>query len=221
MFTSNNSALLSLTISLAVKAVKIGLSARGMELHPLVEEWVKHYFLGGGSEKSLPPEAIGETKEAVLKSLHYLWKFPSWEIHTATVGNQYGMEGWLCTLKGVIGSFTYNLIPEETGVKVQCWDLWDFNIDKEGLLLVELPAPLTKSIRSIASMLHIELIEEENCLLVQENELAKLNEGRQFYTRWEFFLTWEELKAIGMRNPKFCKWEHGGLPLDWFIENTP
>ena len=220
MTTLNNS-LISLTFSLAVKAVKVWFSTKGLEVNPLIEEWVKHFFFGGGEEKTLPPEAIEETKKAVLKSLQFLWSYPSWEIHTASVGEKYGMEGWLCTLKGVIGAFTYTLIPEETGVMIKCWDLWDFNIDKEGLLLVELPTPLRASIKKIASMLNIELIEQENCLLVQESELAKLNEGRQFYTKWEFFLTWKELKGIGMKHPMLHKWEHGGLPLEWFIKNTP
>ena len=210
-------------------AAKLWIQSRGQWVNPLVEEWVRHYFFGGGVEKTLPPEAIEETKKAVMSSLRFLWIRPSWRIHTARVGNNIGknsqghrgMESWFCSLSGVVNSFTYNLIPQEDGVLVKCWDLWDFNTNSKEWMELKVPSNLHKLIKGLAKMLSITIEEHGELLRVSEVELAKLNEGRQFYTRWEFFLTWEELKGIGMRNPKFYKWEHGGLPLDWFIENTP
>lgn len=227
MFTSNST--LSLVFNLVATATKLWIQSKGGYVHPLVEEWVRHFFFGGGVEKTLPSEAVEETREAVMSSLRLLWARPSWRIHTARVGKFYGknsqgergMESWFCNLNGVIGSFTYNLIPQENGVLVKCWDLWDFNTNSKEWMELKVPSNLHKLIKGLAKMLSINIEEQGELLRVSEVELAKLNKGREFYTRWEFFLTWEELKTIGMRDPKFCKWEHGGLPLDWFIENTP
>lgn len=228
MFNSNSTTF-GLVFNLAAVAAKLWIQSKGHWVNPLVEEWVRHYFFGGGVEKTLPPEAVKETKEAVMSSLRFLWNRPSWKIHTAHVGKflgknsqgQRGMESWFCNLNGVVGSFTYNLIPEETGVTVKCWDLWDFNTNSKEYMELKVPCNLHKPIKTLAKMLSLNLEEHEELLRISEIELAKLNEGRQFYTRWEFFLTWEELKEIGMRNPNFYKWEHGGLPIDWFVENTP
>lgn len=228
MFTSNNSGLV-LVFNLVATAVKLWIQSKGHWVNPLVEEWVRHYFFGGGVEKTLPPDAVEETKEAVMSSLRLLWNRPSWKIHTARVGKflgknsqgERGMESWFCSLNGVVGSFNYNLIPQEDGVLVKCWDLWDFNANSKEWMELKVPSNLHKLIKSLAKMLSISIEQDGELLRVSEVELAKLNKGREFYTRWEFFLTWEELKAIGMRDPKFCKWEYGGLPLDWFIENTP
>ena len=228
MFTSNNSALY-LVFNLVATATKLWIQNKGQYVNPLVEEWVRHYFFGGGVEKTLPPDAIEETKEAVKSSLRILWIHPSWRINTARVGKnigknsegQRGMESWFSTLQGVVGSFNYNFIPQEDGVLVKCWDLWDFNANSKEWMELKVPSNLHRLIKAFAKMLSITIEQHGELLRVSEVELAKLNENRQFYTRWEFFLTWEELKSIGLRNPIFCKWEYGGLPLDWFIENTP
>ncbi len=216
-----NNSTISLVLTLAIKAVKVWLSSKELELNSLVEEWVKHYFTGKGIDKGLPSDAIEETKEAVKVSLQKLWRNPSWKIHTANVGSGDGMQFWFCSLGGVIGYFTYNLIPEENGVRVKCWDLWDFNGGIHYSLMVQLPESVKQLVKRFALLLGIKLLEEDGFLEVQESELAKLNQGRQFYTRWEFFLTWDELKGIGMKHPMLHKWEHGGLPLEWFIKNTP
>jgi hypothetical protein len=224
IFNSNST--LTLVFNLVATAAKLWIQSKGQWVNPLVEEWVRHYFFGEGVEKTLPTRAVEETKEAVKSSLRLLWMRPSWRIHTARVGKflgknsqgERGMESWFCSLNGVVGSFNYNLIPEETGVTVKCWDLWDFNTNSKECMELKVPSTLHKPIKSLAKMLSINVEEHEELLRVSEVELATLNKGRQFYTKWEFFLTWEEL---GVTDPTQYKWEHGGLPIDWFIENTP
>lgn len=213
----NNFSPLSVMLTLAATAVRVWLSQKGLTIHPLVEEWVRHFFLGEGTDKVLPSSEVQLTKKAVKESLRELWRNPSWRIHTAKTGEGWGMQFWLCSLGGIIGAFTYSLSPTEEGVQVQCWDLWDFNIGSQEVLQVELPLHLHKPIKQLARLLNIDVQESGSFLRVSEVELAKLNKAHQFYTRWEFFLTWKEL---GITDPTQYKWEHGGLPIDWFIENT-
>jgi hypothetical protein len=190
MMNSNSFSTLSLVFNLAAVATKLWIQSKGQWINPLVEEWVRHYFFGGGVEKTLPPTAVEETKEAVMSSLRLLWIRPSWRIHTARVGKflgknsqgERGMESWFCSLNGVVGSFTYNLIPEEKGVLVKCWDLWDFNTNSKEYMELKVPCNLHKPIKALAKMLSLYIEEHEELLRISEVELARLNEGRQFYT---------------------------------------
>lgn len=215
---SISNSLLVLTFNLALKGVKAWLSTQGVEeVHPLVEEWIKHFFTGGGSDKTLPIEAIEETKEDVITSLRDLWKCPKWK----TVGTAWGgtntRHRWFTSLAGVIGSFNYTLHLEEKGVVVKCWDLWDFNKTDLRLKIDLEDAKLRAGVKTLASMLSIPIQEDGNTLTVLEEDLKTLNSQRQFYTRWDFFLSWEEL---GINNPEDYDWEKGGLPKTWLNQEA-
>lgn len=213
-----NNKLFALTFTLAVKAVKVWLNSQGETVHPLVDEWVAHYFFGKGIEKQLPEEAVEETKRAIISQLWDLWECPTWyQLETATGSEDgwYKESTWYTTLWGVMGRFNYKMKPTQEGVKVSCWDLWDFNLINGTTLKINIDNRLlNQAIVNILKGLKIAVIVEESMIIVQEKDLAKLNKTRAFYTRWEFFLTWEEL---GISNPDVINWNLGGLPK-WWIE---
>lgn len=225
--------LFALTFTLTVKAVKVWLNSQGLELNPLVEEWITHYFFGGGVDKTLPPEAIEETKKEVLLMVRETWKTPSWLIHVARVGNAAEWHGFFTSLMGVVGGFNYTFEEQEEGLKVKCVDCWDFNTRQtlthpltgkvyqmtSELEITISSAPVRNVIKSLASRLGITIHEGDNpsVLWVNEDDLTSLNPTRQFYTRWEFFLSWEEL---GINNPKDYDWVNGGLPKSWLQQEA-
>lgn len=228
-----NTKLFTLTFTIALKAVKIWLESQGLELNALVEEWVSHFFFGGGVDKTLPYEAIEETKIAVKKQLWFLWDYPSWLIHVARVGNTTEWHGFFTSLMGVVGGFNFTFEEQKKGLKVKCVDCWDFNTrqvitdpltGKEHQMSAELEvsidsAPVQNVIKSLACRLGITIHEGDNpsTLWVDEENLASLNPSRQFYTRWEFFLSWEEL---GVENPEDYDWANGGLPKWWLQQEA-
>lgn len=204
----------SIVFNSIVKAVKIWLKGQGEEVHPLVEEWVSHYFFGGSVDKTLPPNAVEETKQAVKEQLWELWDEPTWfQLNTAEVGDKI----WYSSLAGVIGRFNYNMKIVEGGLQFSCWDLWDFNSDVSGSLHMEIShGSLRRTIIKIAAMLNLPIVENDSTLYVREHHLAQLNANHAFYTRWEFFVPFEEL----IENPEVIDWEKGGLPKWWIYEDA-
>jgi len=200
----------------AVKAI-----AAKTPVHPEAVKAVYHYFFGGGKDRTLPEECHKETKKAIKEYLRWQWSFPTWKINVAKV------DGWefINDLTGVVGAFNFDIecVEEEGVVRFHCWDLWNFNAwtgaaHKEDFSF-GISVPSTKAdklIKSAASAMGIAVKEASNELLVSEHELAKLNEGRQFYTRWTIEFTLEELREI---NKDFSfdayDWKHGGLPKKW------
>lgn len=206
--------LFALTFNLAVKAVKVWLLSQGQQVHPLVEEWVRHFFFGGGVDKTLPEEAIEETKIAVKEQLWQLWDEPAWyQLNTAEVGERI----WYSSLAGVIGRFNYDIKVIEGGIQCYCWDYWDFNSDDSGSLHMEIShGSLRRTVIKTAEMLSLPIIENGSTLYVREFHLAELNSHRAFHTRWEFFIPFEEL----VENPEVIDWANGGLPKWWIEEDA-
>lgn len=203
------------------------LVSQGYEgVHPLVDEWVRHYFFGGGKEKRLPKEAVPETKEAVIERLKDLGDNPNWNTGVARVGEGHSW-AWFTSLSGVVGGFNFRLEEEEGGLLVRCWDKWDFNSPEDAVwdeeaqeekvmcTYLTLPCPpiLRDKIIKVAKGLGITLdTDDPGSLGVREDSLSVLNQGRAFMTRWEFFITWEEL---GIKDPSRYDWGLGGLPKSW------
>lgn len=226
--------LLALTFTLAIKAVKGWLSLQGIEVNPLVEEWVSHFFHGGGKDKSLPEEVIEETKQAIIGSLEVLWYCPSWHTGVSRVGSS-EWHHFFTSLSGVIGTFNYKLEGEGEGLRVKCWDLWDFNtgnnnpvdphtgedINFSGVLSINIESKvLRNTIKNLAKMLGI-LLEEDDCTLsVLESNLSILNKERAFYTRWELYIPFEELSLPEELTIEDINWELGGLPIVWVQEQA-
>lgn len=225
---NNMTSLFAMAFSLTVKAVKGWLSLQGIEVNPLVEEWVSHFFHGGGKDKSLPEEVIEETKQAIISSLEVLWYCPSWHTGVSRVGSS-EWHHFFTSLAGVVGTFNYQLQVEGEGLQVKCWDLWDFNtignypedINFSGLLSINIESKILRNtIKNLAKMLGI-LLQEDDCTLsVLENDLSILNKSRTFYTRWELYIPFEELSLPGELNIEDINWELGGLPIAWIQEEA-
>lgn len=202
-------------VSLAVKSATFCLEKKmGKKVHPLAVQWVLHFFTGNGKEMTLPAEAVEETKEAVLDALYDLWKEPHWGIHTAVVGDKvnghWGWDRWFTSLSGVVGAFNYTFEVEEKGVKVLCRDKWDFNGVKHAVCL-PVDTLVKKILLSLAAQLEINVEDKGDSLLVKEEALSSLNPGREFWTKWEFFISWDELEFPKGTGPSDYDWKVGGL----------
>jgi len=128
---------------------------------------------------------------------------------------------WFTTLEGVVGAFNYSAVPSEEGVWFHCEDLWDFNVG-ENSTTIELPTlsdKLKKGVLKAANLLGIKVEEKENgSLKVHEETLATLNQGRQFYTRWEVFISWSDLETSIPGCQEGMSFQHPGLPKSWLRE---
>lgn len=215
--TTVTTRLFQMTFNLTVKAVKTWLKSQGETASPLVEEWIRHYFFGGGTEKTLPVKAIEETKKGVIKSLKALWERPSWErINLSYAGGDYEDDyKFFTTLSGVVGHFNYKLIPTNKGLKVLCEDYWDFNCCSEELQIKISNSLIQTAIIKIANTFDISIEKkEDNTLTIYEEELTRLNPSRAFYTKWEFFIAYEELPFMEGNHTDYI-WELGGIPKWW------
>lgn len=218
----------SQTLKLAVKSISSMLQGMGVTLHPLVIEWVTHYFTGNGEEKVLPLDALEETKVAVISYLYRLWSSPSWMIGHTRVGDDHYW-AWFTSLAGVIGAFEFKFEEDPHGLKVLCQDKWDFNVpcllpdpndedEQENMssyLVIPVKGAIKGVIASLGSRMGIQVYDEELGLGVYEKDLVFLNQKHAFWTRWEFFISWDELEFPDGTGPKDYDWQLGGLPITW------
>lgn len=221
----------SQTLKLAVKSISSMLQGMGVTLHPLVIEWVTHFFTVSSEDKVLPLEASEETKVAVISYLYRLWSSPSWMISHTRVGDDHYW-AWFTSLAGVIGAFEFKFEESPGGIKVLCKDKWDFNVpcimyspneDEEeeaqnmsSYLVIPVKGAIKGVIASLASRMGIQVYDEpEVGLGVHEKDLVFLNQKHAFWTRWEFFISWDELEFPDGTGPKSYDWQLGGLPITW------
>lgn len=210
----------------AVKAI-----AAKADVHPEAVNAVYHYFFGGGKDRTLPEEYHQETKEALLEYLDIITHYSAWSrVGHIRIGKAPWDGAWYSDLSGVIGAFNFDFeVDEESGKLIaHCRDKWNFNIvpeehkDEDFEDFIEIPStPLDKLIVAAAKMMGVavSLIQKdgETFLAVSEQELATLNKGREYYTRWDIEVPFEEIHFI---NVKDHDWKHGGLPKAWIKEQA-
>jgi hypothetical protein len=158
-------------------------------------------MVGGQKEKTLPKWAIEELHENLIKdlrkkvlpdSLINAYQNP-WRTSTSVASGSTKKDGWWYSLKGVVGRYEFSIREfDEEGFKIKCWDMWDFNhVDEE----IKVPLKINPIIRSILKGSKLEYrIDQKGGLFIKESSLCKYNDKHKFLTRWEDFVTWEELK---------------------------
>jgi hypothetical protein len=180
-------------ISLFGNSVKTNLEKIGASA--LSIEWVLHYLKGSQKEKTLPKEAVKSLRRGLKLELEdrlmgYL-DYPFLSC-TAEAPRMSGHTHWWKSLMGVVGAYEWTVSSiEETGIKVSCWDTWDFNpSDKWVSIPIGHPHPLLLKFLDSNNIIY-EV--EDNELNIQERSLMTFNKGHAFMTKWEEFFSWEEL----------------------------
>jgi len=205
-------------------AVKAIAASNVVRLHPEVVASVRHYFFGGGADRTLPEEYHPEIKKVLLEYLSNIWNFPKWQINCATVINVVNDHFWFESLAGVIGAFNFDIecCVKEEKLKFHCWDKWDFNAGYATQIKVPVTGAVAKSIAAAGKVFKLGVEVKDGEVVAKEENLAKLNEGREFYTRWTIEFTFAELREFSKGEFDHTKfnWKHGGLPKWWIAKDS-
>jgi hypothetical protein len=182
--------------NLISSGLKVLLNNSKEDINLLAIEWLSHYISGSQKTKTLSESSIAELNPILASEischLRGVRKFSSC-VSESPVGDTC----WWGGLDGVVGAYQFKIVNiGEQGVKVKCWDKWDFNIDGSRLHIY-IPKCLHRIMSLVLDVLRIDHLYNETHFCIEESILTRFNSSHEFYTRWETTVDWESIKLDG------------------------